>query len=407
MLTVADVLYCPPGRRLVAVFPTLHRYDLLEQSIRACLSSADRPDHIAVIDNGAGWASPFGSAVEVLPQALNRGCAGSWKFALETFAGDDVLLLGDDIAIGSQTIAAFRRTPGWCVTAFGFGAILIRPQLIAHVGMPDDTLWPAYCDDVDWKIRMRLAVESAGIILSDQASSPGDQYSAILPTGMRYVTGEGIEVQHLAGGSASLQDWMHPWIARTRERMRRKWGWSEPMPHDTPAAGVTEPYGGLGEDPQTVYFDECRSHVEYAQVMGNLGRALECGDASPLSLAAKPPSLPRYVPASASPLTAVQIGTDVGRWALALSHAGIRNLTVFDPTPNPEFAYLGRLAEHSGWSLDFRRRPVSVADPDLLLILSDAPPDLQSWARAEIAPRAKLTAAIAVDAQGVPRLTIA
>lgn len=152
--------------RFAVGIPTLNRYDLLEKCIAACWASSVKPERIVIIDNGGGL--PPG--VDVLKPARNIGVAASWNIIHRVTQSLDLIILNDDIEPGHNMFERMLESPESFVTAdesHMFEAFLIRRECWKTVGEFDETFYPAYHEDNDYAMRMRLANVAIGCPQSD------------------------------------------------------------------------------------------------------------------------------------------------------------------------------------------------------------------------------------------------
>ena len=116
---------------------------------------------ISAIEDAAKKNSNVGKATFCLPKC-NLGVAASWNLIIKArclspfwficnadirFASGDLIALVNEInetGLGSPCIFSL----------FAFGAFAINRQCVKHVGWFDEDFHPAYCEDVDYQIRM-------------------------------------------------------------------------------------------------------------------------------------------------------------------------------------------------------------------------------------------------------------
>lgn len=157
--------------QVTLVVPTLRRYDLLAQLL---IPSAERgtrpPDHIHVIDNG-GALDPkaYGlptAKLSVFQPGRNIGVSASWNHAHRTIS-EYVVMACDDMELYPNTIealvAAAEANPavGYFFPEHNahsmFGVNILRRWAWDKVGPYDELFYPAYFEDNDYAIRLRLA----------------------------------------------------------------------------------------------------------------------------------------------------------------------------------------------------------------------------------------------------------
>lgn len=143
----------------VVGIPTLNRYDLLHQCIDGILAGSAVPQRIYVIDNGGTWEGHPSPLVEVIRPGINLGVASSWNILHRMLQPRQLVLMNDDVVIGRNTLQAMIETPGAFITANGsqcFCVFVLRNECWRAVGQFDETFWPAYHEDNDYRMRMKL-----------------------------------------------------------------------------------------------------------------------------------------------------------------------------------------------------------------------------------------------------------
>ena len=157
--------------------PILNRPDLLDR----LLASLDHPVHtLAIVDNSCGtaWADEMRSAldslacdghplvetVQVARPFANAGVAASWNLILRGFPDSaSALLVNNDVQFAPGVLAsAVRRLE---VSEPQFLPLLPAPQEFSafwitaacwdRVGLFDPGFFPAYCEDLDFRDRLR------------------------------------------------------------------------------------------------------------------------------------------------------------------------------------------------------------------------------------------------------------
>lgn len=172
------------------IVPILARPELLYQM----LDSIDYPvGDLVVIDNGAG-VDPERIAdsdqIErswLLPSPTNLGVATSWNFGIKAtphapwwlIVNFDVTwpagsLAGFDTKDASSVVRLVRHAQPWC--AFSVGEEVVR-----QVGLFDEYLYPAYCEDNDYEVRC----EAAGAPIVQSAIPVQHSTSSTLEAGYR------------------------------------------------------------------------------------------------------------------------------------------------------------------------------------------------------------------------------
>ena len=77
-------------------FPTLRRFDTLQQAVDSAMAGDLRPDKIVVIDNSQGKCPPIRGAEVIVPKK-NLGIAGAWNYCMNHY--DDYIILSNDDVI--------------------------------------------------------------------------------------------------------------------------------------------------------------------------------------------------------------------------------------------------------------------------------------------------------------------
>jgi hypothetical protein len=181
----------PPGVLPLLGVPVLNRPDLLERM----LVSLDVPvTTLAIVDNSGGRDDADGAALQALLDRLERqghpgvervrvarafgngGVAAAWNQILLGFPEAAlVLLVNNDVVFAPGVLGtALERIdpdrpqflpllPG----ADAFSAFLITALAWDRVGLFDDSFHPAYCEDLDYRDRLRADREVEWIHLGD------------------------------------------------------------------------------------------------------------------------------------------------------------------------------------------------------------------------------------------------
>lgn len=152
-------------------FPTLKRYDLLEESIKSLQHGILKPTDIWVIDNGVGYVpkhepglDEFGINHHYVTFGHNLGCAASWNWFARNVP-DVRIISNDDISFHPDTVRkmvhAYDPTaihsPDSIIGSNSFSCFVLPDHLYNCVGEFDETLSPnyAYFEDVDYSLRLR------------------------------------------------------------------------------------------------------------------------------------------------------------------------------------------------------------------------------------------------------------
>jgi hypothetical protein len=147
--------------------PTYKRYDLLVRLVETTLAGSMVPDRIVVVDNGCRFDEAYKGPmerVEVIRPGRNLGCAGGWNAIMRAAeAPDDVMIVSnDDIAVAPDGVQAMveaaRGAPtDAMVLGYGYSLFACMSRLWRTVGAFDERIWPAYFEDNDYTVRLKLA----------------------------------------------------------------------------------------------------------------------------------------------------------------------------------------------------------------------------------------------------------
>jgi GT2 family glycosyltransferase len=136
--------------------PVLNRYDLLE---RMCKSIDYPVGHLLIIDNGGGiehWEKPdMVEKLTVLSMPCNLGVAASWNLGIKSFYNDDVFFFAsNDMVFERGALARLGDARRDAVTLSDqfphFHTFAVGVDVVARVGLFDESFFPAYCEDVDF-----------------------------------------------------------------------------------------------------------------------------------------------------------------------------------------------------------------------------------------------------------------
>ena len=155
-------------------FPTLNRYDLLNESIASLQRGILKPTDIFVIDNGGklfpGDFLEFTDEFDIRHHYVNfhrnLGCAASWNwFARNT--SEVRIISNDDIAFQPDSLRKLVyscdplsiTSPENIIGSNSFSCFTLPDYLYNAVGEFDEAISPNYCyyEDVDQSRRLRLA----------------------------------------------------------------------------------------------------------------------------------------------------------------------------------------------------------------------------------------------------------
>jgi hypothetical protein len=157
--------------------PILNRPDLLQR----LLNSLDHPvDTLAIVDNSAGSSSeadvaaalsalqhnghPQVGSIHIARNFGNGGVAASWNQILRAFPNAPVaLLVNNDVQFAPGALASALNTLQADAPQFlpllpnpqEFSAFLITTLCWNRIGLFDASFHPAYCEDLDYRDRLR------------------------------------------------------------------------------------------------------------------------------------------------------------------------------------------------------------------------------------------------------------
>lgn len=145
------------------IVPVLNRYDLLQRM----LDSVDVPvEHLLVIDNGASvMAQPLElklgdnfAKVTHLRMPANLGVAGSWNLGIKSFPyADRWFIVSNDVVFESGALEKLAQARRDEITLVGkpphWQAFVLGDEAVNDIGLFDESLFPAYFEDNDYKRR--------------------------------------------------------------------------------------------------------------------------------------------------------------------------------------------------------------------------------------------------------------
>lgn len=165
-VTWDELIPAATSRPFTVGIPTLNRYDLLEKCVAACWASSVVPERLIIVDNG-GKLPP---GPDIIRPARNIGVAASWNMIHRLCQPLPLIILNDDIEPGHNLFERLLESPESFVTAdesHMFEAFLIRQDCWQAVGEFDETFYPAYHEDNDYFMRLKLANVAIGCPQSD------------------------------------------------------------------------------------------------------------------------------------------------------------------------------------------------------------------------------------------------
>jgi GT2 family glycosyltransferase len=143
--------------------PVLNRYDLLVRMI----ASIDYPvKHLLVVDNGGGIESldkpDVVEKLTVWNMPANFGVAASWNLGIKAFRNDDVFFFAsNDMTFEPGALKALGGATRDAVTLSHlfphFHTFAVGVDVVARVGLFDESFFPAYCEDIDFLWRCERA----------------------------------------------------------------------------------------------------------------------------------------------------------------------------------------------------------------------------------------------------------
>ncbi len=149
--------------------PTLSRYELLEHCIASLNAGSVVPERIYVIDNGGQYDNFTAPNVHVVKPMRNLGVAASWNLLYQLTADLPLILCNDDLRVSSDVLERLLAHPADCALANRHSCFRLKREVYNEIGPFDEKFWPAYYEDQDYTIRMRLkgktvaTVEHSGI----------------------------------------------------------------------------------------------------------------------------------------------------------------------------------------------------------------------------------------------------
>jgi GT2 family glycosyltransferase len=143
--------------------PVLNRYDLLDQ----CLASIDFPVRdLLIVDNGDGLADvrkpDMVERLRLFQMPTNFGVAASWNLGIKAFHNDDVFFFAsNDMVFEPEAVERLGRAERDAVTLCDqfphFHTFAVGVDVVARVGLFDESYFPAYCEDIDFLWRCERA----------------------------------------------------------------------------------------------------------------------------------------------------------------------------------------------------------------------------------------------------------
>lgn len=144
--------------------PTLNRFDLLHPALLFYLK--DFPNtNIYIVDNGKQGIrlKITDPRISVFEQPSNLGVAGSWNLLCDTIfkKHSHAIILNDDIYLGRNEIEIdyflkqYKKDFYACPR--DWASFILPKSTYESIGQFDTLFFPAYCEDMDYEYRMKLA----------------------------------------------------------------------------------------------------------------------------------------------------------------------------------------------------------------------------------------------------------
>lgn len=142
---------------------------IIDETLDAIARSTRQPERILIVDNGDVPATDVYGAlldargVELTRPGRNIGCAGAWNLihaiATEGAASPPrVITLNADCAVAPDTFERMLEVPAPAIMlGFGFGCFIADSEIRREIGGFDETFYPAYFEDGDYRRRANLA----------------------------------------------------------------------------------------------------------------------------------------------------------------------------------------------------------------------------------------------------------
>lgn len=189
----------------VVGFPTLSRYDLLQEAVNGVNESELKPKLIYICDNGVG-SPEIKSEIPIayIHNPYNYGVSATWNQLWDLAGKDKLFIINDDMRVAKNTFEVMLNAGTDIVEGHGYSLFLVTPELRAKVGDFDERFWPAYWEDIDYGLRVARSEATIAKLTFD-------------------------DIQHLENGSATYHHnpWMKVYLHENKHRMYRKWGLTE------------------------------------------------------------------------------------------------------------------------------------------------------------------------------------
>jgi hypothetical protein len=216
---------------------------VLDDTLRAVAQSTRRPAWVLLVDNGDAPLSLeradalrrlAGAPLSVVRPRRNLGCAGAWNLIHRTTRPRITIVLNADCAVAPDTFERALAHPAPAVVlAYGFGCFRIDSEIRDRVGDFDETFYPVYLEDADYRCRLRLA----GV---QTVEWPTEPVARVAPGRERAASGV-VHGKHDPDGYQGWRGprlaWFHACVEANRRYFLAKWG-GEPN-----AEAYTTPFG--------------------------------------------------------------------------------------------------------------------------------------------------------------------
>ena len=140
------------------IVPVLNRYDMLQRMLNSVDVSVE---HLLVIDNGTGANLTFNDnfkKVTILDMPANLGVSGSWNLGIKSFPySERWFIVSNDVVFEpgalEQLSQARRDEITLTADAPHWQAFVLGDEVVREMGLFDESLFPAYFEDNDYKRR--------------------------------------------------------------------------------------------------------------------------------------------------------------------------------------------------------------------------------------------------------------
>ncbi len=141
---------------------------IIGETLDAIERGTRKPERIIIVDNGDAPATDVygallsGRNTSITRPGRNIGCAGGWNLihviAMEIDPALRVITLNADCAPAPDTFERMLEIPAPAIMlGFGFGCFIVDGEIRRQLGGFDETFYPAYFEDGDYRRRANLA----------------------------------------------------------------------------------------------------------------------------------------------------------------------------------------------------------------------------------------------------------